>query len=442
MNNRKLGLLLLAIGMSAVFFACSKHPGFKKGEGGLYYKFHEKGDDTTTMKEGMIMTLLMKYSINDSLLFNSSDMQEPFMLPLEAPTYKGDIYAALAMMKPGDSATFITSADSFFLKTIRMPQLPDSNYFGKDIVFDIRMLSAMTREQMDEKNREEMATLKDAEATKLAEYLSNNSITTAPLESGLYFIEKVKGSGQKPKDGDIVKIHFKVSDIDGRVFYSSFDQGDPMQWECGKTFDNEGATEALKMMSKGSEISIIVPSQLAFGEQGRKPMVGPYTTLLYDIKMVSFQTRAQFDKEREEEQKKAEAEKLKAKTEEAGKIQSYIKNNKITAKPTASGLYYIETQKGTGESPVAGKTVKVHYTGTLLDGTKFDSSVDRGQPFEFVLGQGQVIQGWDEGIALMKKGGKARLIIPSAIAYGESGRMPTIPPSATLIFDVELIDFR
>ncbi|HRW68136.1 FKBP-type peptidyl-prolyl cis-trans isomerase, partial [Lentimicrobium sp.] len=93
-------------------------------------------------------------------------------------------------------------------------------------------------------------------------------------------------------------------------------------------------------------------------------------------------------------------------------------------------------------SPVAGKTVKVHYTGTLLDGTKFDSSVDRGQPFEFVLGQGQVIQGWDEGIAMMKKGGKARLIIPSAIAYGENGRMPTIPPSATLIFDVELIDFK
>ncbi|HRW68459.1 FKBP-type peptidyl-prolyl cis-trans isomerase, partial [Lentimicrobium sp.] len=366
MNNRKLGLLLLAIGMSAVFFACSKHPGFKKGEGGLYYKFHEKGEDTTTMKEGMIMTLLMKYKINDSTLFNSADMSEPFMLPLEPPTYSGDIYAALAMMKPGDSASFITSADSFFLKTIRMPQLPDSNYIGKDIVFDIRLLSAMTREQMDEKNREEMAQLKETEAAKLAEYLSKNNITTAPLESGLYFTEKVKGSGQKPKDGDIVKIHFKVSDIDGRVFYSSFDQGDPMQWECGKTFDNEGATEALNMMSKGSEVSIIVPSQLGFGEQGRKPMVGPYTTLLYDIKMVSFQTRAQFDKEREEEQKKAEAEKLKAKAEEAGKIQSYIKNNNITVKPTASGLYYIETLKGTGESPVAGKTVKVHYTGTLL----------------------------------------------------------------------------
>ncbi|PKP50622.1 MAG: peptidylprolyl isomerase [Bacteroidetes bacterium HGW-Bacteroidetes-11] len=171
-------------------------------------------------------------------------------------------------------------------------------------------------------------------------------------------------------------------------------------------------------------------------------MVAPFTTLLYEFEMLSFQTKAQFDKEREDEQRKAEADKNKAKGEELGKLNNYIKNNKITVKPTASGLYYIETLAGTGEKPVAGKKVKVHYTGTLLDGQKFDSSVDRGQPFEFVLGQGQVIQGWDEGIAMMKKGGKARLVIPSSIAYGPDGRMPTIPPSATLIFDVELIDFQ
>lgn len=128
-----------------------------------------------------------------------------------------------------------------------------------------------------------------------------------------------------------------------------------------------------------------------------------------------------------------------AKKEESAKLNSYIEMNNITIQPTASGLYYIEVEKGEGPKAEAGKKVSVHYTGTLLDGTKFDSSVDRGEPFSFTLGQGQVIKGWDEGISMMNVGGKAKLIIPSSIAYGESD-MGTIPPYSPLVFDVELIE--
>ena len=106
---------------------------------------------------------------------------------------------------------------------------------------------------------------------------------------------------------------------------------------------------------------------------------------------------------------------------------------------TESGLKYVDETVGTGDSPARGKKVRVHYTGRLTDGKKFDSSVDRGQPFEFIIGVGQVIRGWDEGVASMKVGGKRRLIIPPALGYGAQGFKPTIPGGATLIFDVELI---
>ncbi len=109
---------------------------------------------------------------------------------------------------------------------------------------------------------------------------------------------------------------------------------------------------------------------------------------------------------------------------------------------TASGLKYIDTTEGTGASPSKGKLVTVHYTGTLENGNKFDSSVDRNQPFEFVIGTGQVIQGWDEGVMSMKVGGKRKLIIPAELGYGSRGAGGVIPPNATILFDVELIDVK
>lgn len=106
---------------------------------------------------------------------------------------------------------------------------------------------------------------------------------------------------------------------------------------------------------------------------------------------------------------------------------------------TKSGLQYVDQVVGKGASPVAGKPVTVHYTGKLTNGKKFDSSVDRKEPFTFIIGVGQVIPGWDEGVMTMKVGGKRKLTIPSQLGYGSRGAGPDIPPNATLVFDVELL---
>ena len=109
---------------------------------------------------------------------------------------------------------------------------------------------------------------------------------------------------------------------------------------------------------------------------------------------------------------------------------------------TASGLKYVEIAEGAGETPTKGQTVSVHYTGTLESGKKFDSSRDRNQAFEFQIGEGQVIKGWDEGLSTMKVGGRRKLIIPADLGYGARGAGGVIPPNAVLVFDVELLKIK
>lgn len=129
-------------------------------------------------------------------------------------------------------------------------------------------------------------------------------------------------------------------------------------------------------------------------------------------------------------------------TENNTPIKSNTMSDATNTVTTPSGLKYIEEKEGTGETPQTGQTVVVHYTGTLQDGTKFDSSRDRNRPFEFTIGVGQVIKGWDEGVSTIKVGGRRQLIIPPELGYGARGAGGVIPPNATLFFDVELLGIK
>ncbi|SPD75538.1 Peptidyl-prolyl cis-trans isomerase [uncultured Desulfobacterium sp.] len=133
---------------------------------------------------------------------------------------------------------------------------------------------------------------------------------------------------------------------------------------------------------------------------------------------------------------------LKKQKEELEKQASFINQKWPDAITTESGLKYVVTKNGDGEKPKRGQIVTAHYTGILLNGNKFDSSRDRGAPFRFPVGMGRVIAGWDQALLDMKKGERRTLIIPYTLGYGEAGYPPLIPPKATLVFDVELIDFE
>lgn len=424
--------LVFVMLVALTFLACSsKYAGYDKTATGLYYKLFKVSKDTIKPKIGDWVSLTMKYTYKDSTLFDSKQaMGSPVRFQLPVSDFKGDIYEGIAMLSPGDSADFIINADSLFKKTFRQPTRPAFIDTNSVIHFYITLLTVDSPE-----------TLMKKEVESLKKYVEEKKITVAPLASGLYFVETTAGKGNKIDSGVWVKAHFKVSLIDGKQIFSSYDRGEPMQFEYGKRFDTPGFEEGISKMTKGGKATLVVPSKIAFGEMGRGAMVPPYSTIIYEVEVVDVMSKAQHDKQIAEEKKQAQIKMDNAKKQEGDLMKKYLADKKITAKPTASGLIYQEKVKGTGAKAAAGKKVKVHYTGTLLNGTKFDSSRDRNEPFEFTLGQGQVIKGWDEGIALMNVGGKATLIIPSAIGYGDRD-MGTIPPYSTLVFDVELLDVK
>jgi FKBP-type peptidyl-prolyl cis-trans isomerase len=432
MKKKIVNPLAVVMLVAVTMLACSsKYPGYDKTDSGLYFKIYKAGKDTIKPKEGDWVSLNMSYKYKDSTLFDSKKaMGTPVRFQLPPSDYKGDIYEGIRMLSAGDSADFIVSADSLFTKTFRQPKRPPFIDTNSVIHFHITMISV-----------DAPAMLMKKEQDALQKYISDKKITVAPDESGLYYIETVAGKGPKVDSTCWIKAHFSVSLIDGKQIFSTVERGEPKEFQFGQSNDTQGFELGIAKMAKGTKATFIVPSQIGFGEAGRGALVAPYSTVIYDVEVVDVISKAEHEKQ-QEAKKKADAAKMETnKKQETDLMNKYLAENKITAKPTASGLVYVEKMKGSGAQASAGKKVKVHYTGTLLNGTKFDSSRDRKEPFEFTLGQGQVIKGWDEGIAMMKVGGKATLIIPSKIAYGERD-MGQIPPFSTLVFDVELLDVK
>jgi peptidylprolyl isomerase len=247
--------------------------------------------------------------------------------------------------------------------------------------------------------------------------------------SGLKYFDETVGEGKDVKVGDLISIHFKGWVIvDSTNLFSdwtedstrlpymigdSYRQGKVVKFVLGEDAFIRGTDEGIVGMKPTGKRMIVIPSELAYGEQGVGP-VPPNADLKVFIELLEVKDRV---------------------------VAELWDVDRSKLKTSESGLMYVIVEEGEGDFATDGNVVSVHYSGFLEDGTKFDSSVERDESFSFVVGNKQVITGWDEGIRLLKKGGKARFVIPPSLGYGDitAGK---IPPNSTLVFDVELLDVK
>lgn len=256
--------------------------------------------------------------------------------------------------------------------------------------------------------------------------------------NGLAYHFYEKNNGDLPQIGDLVEVTLSCTVNDTTPIIPTtkniFMLSEP-------TFATD-FMEGLAMMHKGDSASFIVNIDSTFKYLFRVPELpqefNSTDVMKFEVKVDDFYPESEYTNKMIEAVKKNYPEE----TERAyAEMQQYFALNHIVATPTASGLYYVMTKEGNGEMPAKGDNVKVHYTGKLLDGKVFDSSIERNEPIEVPIGMGYVIPGWDEGIMMMSKGEKGVLYIPYYLGYGDRGAGADIPPFANLIFEVELIDF-
>lgn len=254
-------------------------------------------------------------------------------------------------------------------------------------------------------------------------------------KDGLYYKFYVLNKKEiQPQIGDIVEMTYSFRIIDSVLVDNA-----PLYDRVIEPIFTGDVYSAIRKMHLGDSATFIMNGDTFFHYFYGQPFPFERKELYCDLKLINITPNEEYEDMQAERARQYEAMIEEFRLSEDSLINDYIARNKITVKPTTNGLYLVKNVNGKGKAVKDGAQVTVHYTGKLLDGTVFDSSVERGEPIELMVGAGQVIPGWEEALLLMKGGDKATALIPSKLAYGNRGAGYVIPPYTPLIFEMEVI---
>ncbi len=266
----------------------------------------------------------------------------------------------------------------------------------------------------------------------MASFVSCNQFKVTTNEAGDRFQLHTDEPGDNAKVGDIITFDLLIKSETDSVFKDTWKEGQPIQVDVREGGFKGSFENALFNFSKGDSATVYVKADSLFSriQQPLPPGVTKNSDLRFIVKVREITTADDFAKSQAE------------KSQNEGKtVDDFAAANLKGATKNEMGMYYLVEKVGNGATVSRGDTVVVNYKGSFFDGKVFDQSSD-GQPFEFPVGLGYVIRGWDEGLLLMKKGEKAKFVMPSSIAYGERGAGNAIPPFTPLVFDIELVDIK
>jgi FKBP-type peptidyl-prolyl cis-trans isomerase len=299
MNKLKLWAIAALVAGAA---ACNNGPykGYEKTETGLLYKFYLQNSDAKKPAIGDFAHMEISYFTDkDSLLFSSEKFGSKFVIRLEEPAYSGDIMEGIAMMATGDSASFLVSADSFYVHNVG-GMLPKDITPGSKIRFEIKLQRVQTIEELEKEKAENARIQSERENQVLNNYLKENNITAIPRESGLIIVERVKGNGKKPQNGQKVKVNYTGKLLDGKVFDTSIEADakaagvynpqrpyQPFEFTLGAGQVIRGWDEGISQLSVGSKATLIIPSALGYGPQDMG-IIPPNSTLVFEVELVGF----------------------------------------------------------------------------------------------------------------------------------------------------------
>lgn len=292
MNRSQIKKVLAFITGAIFLVACGTSESFEIHQSGLEYYFPSKGPSNMRPQKGDLLVLKLKYyNSKDSLLFTTDEINNEFRMQMKEPSHSGGcIEDAFAMMAIGDSMIARIDAADFYSQT-RHIDIPEFIQDGEKLRFEIKLLDLKKVDEIADLVRGVKVVDEVDEMQQLKEYLNLTNVTEEPTSTGLYIVEMKEGSGDYPVNGDVVSIHYLATFISGKPFSNTYQSGMPFRFELGTGEVIDGLDEGVRNVKKGGQARLIIPSKLAYGNEGKGDKIPPFSTLIFEIELLDINAK-------------------------------------------------------------------------------------------------------------------------------------------------------